>query len=166
MGWDNLFSKMSTYSWKTKTEDPGLPFATKSKSSLGSINSPTHWVPDAVSLSMKRAEREDASSPVPNLWNCTSTLPHVCMAWCISTRATWRFTFHLTYTTFFTQIDRIVRVARKWNYKDVSCDSGSCNIVLIQRNIATVLSYVTVNESSWKPQFKHCSNWQNKENQN
>jgi hypothetical protein len=60
---------------------------TASRPALGPTQPPTQWVQGAVSLGVKRLEREADHSPpsnaeVKNEWSYTSTLRHAYMAWC------------------------------------------------------------------------------------
>jgi hypothetical protein len=61
-------------------------FTTVSRMALGPTQPPIQWVPGALSLGVKRPEREADCSPpssaeVKNAWSYTSTTPKVFMAW-------------------------------------------------------------------------------------
>jgi hypothetical protein len=63
-------------------------FTTASRTSLGPTQPPIQWVPGALSLGVKRQEREADHSPpssaeVKNAWSYTSTPPYVFMTWCL-----------------------------------------------------------------------------------
>jgi hypothetical protein len=58
----------------------GIFLFTVSRLALGSIHPPIHWVPGALSVGVKRPERETdhlppSSAEVKNAWSCTSILP-------------------------------------------------------------------------------------------
>jgi hypothetical protein len=62
-------------------------FTTASRTALGSTQPPIQWVPVALSLGVKRPEREADNSPpssagVKNAWSYTSTPQYAFMAWC------------------------------------------------------------------------------------
>jgi hypothetical protein len=63
-------------------------FTTASKTVLASTQPPIQWVPGALSLGVKRLEREADRSPpssaeVKNAWSYTSTTQYVFKAWCL-----------------------------------------------------------------------------------
>jgi hypothetical protein len=76
-------------------------FTTASRTALGSIQPPMQWVPGALSMGVKRPEREADHSPpssaeVKNTWSYTSTPQYVFMAWClVKHRDNFTFTFTL-----------------------------------------------------------------------
>jgi hypothetical protein len=62
-------------------------FTTVSRQALGRTQYPIQWVPQALSLRLKRPKREadhspPSSSEVKNEWSYTSTLQYAFMAWC------------------------------------------------------------------------------------
>jgi hypothetical protein len=72
-----------------KLEIKRLPFTFRfsiaSRPALGPTQSPTEWVPVALSPGVKRPGREANHSPLPsaevkNVFSCISTPPHVFMA--------------------------------------------------------------------------------------
>jgi hypothetical protein len=63
-------------------------FTTVSRPAQRSIQLTIQWVPGALSLRVKRPEREADHSPqssaeVKNTWSYISTPPYVFMAWCL-----------------------------------------------------------------------------------
>jgi hypothetical protein len=63
-------------------------FTTASRTALGPTQPPLQWVPGALSLGVKRPEREGDHSPpssaeVKNSWSYTSTPQYVFMEWCL-----------------------------------------------------------------------------------
>jgi hypothetical protein len=80
-------------------------FTTASRPALGPTQPPVQWVTGALSLEIKRPERETDHSPPPsaevkNARSYTSTLPVRLKAWCSVTKhrenSTFTFTFTLT----------------------------------------------------------------------
>jgi hypothetical protein len=62
-------------------------FTTASRLALGPTQPPRQWVPEALSLRVKRPGREVDHSPpcsaeIENAWSCTSSLQYAFMAWC------------------------------------------------------------------------------------
>jgi hypothetical protein len=63
-------------------------FTTASRTALGPTQPPIKWVRRALSLGVKRPEREADHSPpssaeVKNSWSYTATAQYVFMAWCL-----------------------------------------------------------------------------------
>jgi hypothetical protein len=77
-------------------------FTTACRRALGPTKPPIQWVQGALSLEVKRPEREAHHSPsstaeVKNAWSCTST-PPIHMAWClVKHRDNLTFTFTFTF---------------------------------------------------------------------
>jgi hypothetical protein len=74
-------------------------FTTASRTALVPTQPPLQWVPEALSLAIKRPERESGHSPsssaeVKNAWNSTSTPQYIFVAWCsVKHRDNFTFTF-------------------------------------------------------------------------
>jgi hypothetical protein len=65
----------------------GFLFTTASRLALGRTQPPIQWAPGALSLGVKRPEREaehslPSSAEVKNMWSYTSTTQYAFMAWC------------------------------------------------------------------------------------
>jgi hypothetical protein len=63
-------------------------FTTASSSVLGPTQPPIQWVPGALSMGVKRPDREADHSPPSsaesrNVWSYTSTPQYIFMAWCL-----------------------------------------------------------------------------------
>jgi hypothetical protein len=63
-------------------------FTTVTRTALGPTQPPIQWVPEALSLGVKRPGREADHSPpysaeVKNAWSYTSTPQYVFIAWCL-----------------------------------------------------------------------------------
>jgi hypothetical protein len=74
-------------------------YTTASRMALGPIQPPIQWVPEALSLGVKRPGREADHSPpsiaeVKNARSYTSTPQYVFMAWCLVKHSD-NFTFYL-----------------------------------------------------------------------
>jgi hypothetical protein len=62
-------------------------FTTASRPALGPTQPPIHWVPEVLSLRLKRPGREadhllPSSAEVRNTWSCTSTPKYAFKTWC------------------------------------------------------------------------------------
>jgi hypothetical protein len=79
-------------------------FTTASRTVLGPTQPPIQWVPESLSLGVKRPGREADYSPpssaeVKYPWSYTFTPPYVFMAWClVKHRDNFTFTFTFTFT--------------------------------------------------------------------
>jgi hypothetical protein len=87
-------------------------FTTVSRTALGPTQPPIQWVPQALSLGIKRSGREaDASPPssaeVKNAWSYVSSHQYVFMEWCLV-----KHRDNFTFTPFvrFTAADRFVLI--------------------------------------------------------
>jgi hypothetical protein len=70
-----------------------LLFTTASRTALGPTQCPIKWVPEALSVEVKRPEREvdhsfPSSAEVKNAWSYTSTPQYALMAWCSVNKGT------------------------------------------------------------------------------
>jgi hypothetical protein len=83
-----LRSNCISLSWITVPILGNFLFTTASRTALEPTQPPIQWVPESLSLGVKRPGREADHSPpssaeVKNAWSYTSTPQHVFMAWCL-----------------------------------------------------------------------------------
>jgi hypothetical protein len=110
-------------------------FITAARTSLGPTQPPIQWVPGALSVGVKRPEREDdqwppSSAEVKNSWSYT-TLQYVFMAWCLGkNRDNFTFTLPVRVNTWLilrVSTRTICRCDRKENGKTKWRAYHACN---------------------------------------
>jgi hypothetical protein len=128
-----------------------------SRTALGPTQPPLRWAAGALSLGVKRSEREADHSPpsiaeVKNAWSYTSTPQYAFMAWCsIKAQGQLYLLLHLMFWDSVIGVGAL-RIPRLWPVVLSRCGHFSCFVAVLVSTLRSGYKAITLQStksSSW-----------------